>query len=84
MLNSLSVFVGIRYTRGRNRNRFGSAIAVFSLVGMALGVTALILVLSVMNGFNAEISRAAVLRVISMIISLKSSGKAPLLKVMPC
>ena len=74
MLNSLSVFVGIRYSRGRNRNRFGSAVALFSLIGMALGVTALILVLSVMNGFNAEI--AGRLQTLSPHITLLSSQGA--------
>lgn len=48
-------FVGRRYTRGRNRNRFGSIVGLFSLIGMALGVSALIIVLSVMNGFRQEI-----------------------------
>lgn len=56
MSNFLPILIGFRYSRGRNRNRFGSVVALFSLVGMAVGVCALILVLSVMNGFNAEIA----------------------------
>ena len=54
-LTPLSLFVGARYAQGKKRNRFGSVISGFSVLGMALGVTALILVLSVMNGFNREI-----------------------------
>lgn len=56
MSNFVPILIGSRYSRGRNRNRFGSVVSVFSLVGMAIGVCALILVLSVMNGFNQEIS----------------------------
>ncbi len=52
---SLPFTVGLRYARGRQRNRFGSVVAAFSVFGMALGVAALIIVLSVMNGFNREI-----------------------------
>lgn len=46
--------IGTRYSKGRNRNRFGSIVGLFSLIGMAIGVAALILVLSVMNGFRNE------------------------------
>jgi len=52
---SVPFTVGLRYARGRKRNRFGSVVAAFSVFGMALGVAALIIVLSVMNGFNREI-----------------------------
>ena len=46
--------IGRRYSKGRNRNRFGSIVGLFSLIGMAIGVAALIVVLSVMNGFRNE------------------------------
>lgn len=51
----ISFIIGSRYAHGKKRNRFGSVISMFSLCGMALGVAALITVLSVMNGFNKEI-----------------------------
>jgi len=51
----ISLTIGARYARGKKRNRFGSVISAFSLLGMSLGVAALITVLSVMNGFNKEI-----------------------------
>ena len=47
--------VGLRYTRAKRRNRFISFISLISMVGIALGVTVLIVVLSVMNGFQKEV-----------------------------
>src|SRR5262245_43462579 len=44
-----------RYLRARRRDRFVSVIAALTLTGIALGVAALIVVTSVMNGFNSEI-----------------------------
>jgi lipoprotein-releasing system permease protein len=52
---SYESFIGLRYTRARQRTRFISVISAFSIVGIALGMTALITVLSVMNGFQREI-----------------------------
>lgn len=49
------LYIGLRYTRARRRDQFISFISAFSLVGMALGVMALIVVLSVMNGFDREL-----------------------------
>ena len=61
--------VGLRYTRARKgsgRNRFISFIALISMAGIALGVAALIVVLSVMNGFQKEL-RTRILSVASHI-----------------
>lgn len=44
-----------RYLRARRGERFVSIIAIFSLVGIALGVATLIIVMSVMNGFKADL-----------------------------
>ena len=52
---SYEFFIGLRYTRARQRTRFISVISAFSIIGIALGMTALITVLSVMNGFQREI-----------------------------
>lgn len=49
------VFIGLRYLRARRRNGFISFISLVSVIGIALGVAALIIVLSVMNGFQKEI-----------------------------
>lgn len=54
MPNLIPVTIGLRYTRAKRRNQFISFVSGFSLVGMALGVMALIVVLSVMNGFDRE------------------------------
>ena len=55
MFQPLAAFIGWRYTRSRRRDQFVSFIALISLLGMILGVAALIIVLSVMNGFEAEL-----------------------------
>lgn len=64
--NSLpfELFVGLRYTRAKRRNHFISFISMTSMVGIALGVAALIVVLSVMNGFQQEL-RSRILGVAS-------------------
>ena len=49
------LFIGLRYTRARQRNRFISFISLISMIGIALGMTVLITVLSVMNGFQREV-----------------------------
>ncbi len=55
MFRPLSAFIGLRYTRAKRRNHFISFISLISMAGIALGVTALITVLSVMNGFEKEL-----------------------------
>lgn len=55
MFRPLEIFVGLRYTRARRRNHFISFISASSMLGVMLGVMALITVLSVMNGFHKEI-----------------------------
>ncbi|HSH83576.1 MAG TPA: lipoprotein-releasing ABC transporter permease subunit [Guyparkeria sp.] len=47
--------IGLRYTRAKRRNRFVSFISATSIIGITLGVTALIVVISVMNGFQDEL-----------------------------
>ncbi len=54
-LQPYELFVGLRYTRAKRRNHFISFISLISMLGMGLGVMALIVVLSVMNGFQKEI-----------------------------
>ena len=55
MINPVELFVGLRYLRAKRRTRFVSFITLISLVGIALGVAALIVILSVMNGFEGEL-----------------------------
>jgi len=55
ILQPYELFIGLRYTRAKRRNHFISFISLISMLGMGLGVMALIVVLSVMNGFQKEI-----------------------------
>lgn len=55
MFKPLPIFIGLRYTRAKRRNHFISFISFTSMLGMILGVAVLILVLSVMNGFDREL-----------------------------
>lgn len=54
MFRPLFVFIGTRYTRAKRRNHFVSFISLTSIIGLALGVVVMIVVLSVMNGFDHE------------------------------
>ena len=65
-------FIGMRYTRSRQRTRVISFISAISIVGIALGMTVLITVLSVMNGFQREI-RTRILAVASH-VQLSAAG----------
>jgi lipoprotein-releasing system permease protein len=54
-LSGFELFVGMRYTRAKRKNHFISFISLTSMIGIALGVASLIVVLSVMNGFQKEL-----------------------------
>lgn len=55
MFSPLEFFIGLRYTRAKQRSGFISFISMTSMLGITLGVMALITVLSVMNGFEAQL-----------------------------
>jgi lipoprotein-releasing system permease protein len=55
MLNPVELFIGLRYLRAKRRTRFVSFITLISLLGISIGVAALIVILSVMNGFEGEL-----------------------------
>ncbi len=55
MFQPYELFIGLRYTRAKRRNHFISFISLISILGIALGVMALITVISVMNGFEKEL-----------------------------
>lgn len=74
MLRPLPLFIGLRYTRAKRRNHFISFISVISMLGIALGVMALIAVLSVMNGFEKEL-RERILGMASHAMVLGINGK---------
>jgi lipoprotein-releasing system permease protein len=69
----LEIFVGLRYTRAKRRNHFISFISMISMLGIALGVMALIVVLSVMNGFEKEL-RGRILGMVSHVTVSSFAG----------
>ena len=70
MFRPLEVFIGLRYTRAKRRNHFISFISLVSILGIAVGVTALITVISVMNGFDKELKD----RILGMVSHAQISG----------
>jgi len=74
MFNPVELFVGLRYTRAKRRNHFISFISLSSMMGIALGVTALITVLSVMNGFEKEV-RERILDMVSHLTVTDFEGR---------
>ena len=71
MFKPLILYIGLRYTRAKRRTQFISFITFTSVLGIALGVTALITVLSVMNGFEAELRE----RILGMTAHSTISGR---------
>ena len=76
MALSYELAIGLRYTRAKRRNHFISFISLISMFGIALGVTALIVVLSVMNGFQKEL-RTRILGVASHVQINGIGGELP-------
>src|SRR5205814_2308968 len=74
MIRPLELFVGLRYVRARRRDHFISFISLISIIGISLGIAALITVLSVMNGFGKEL-RARILGVASHITVSEADGR---------
>lgn len=74
MASPYELLVGLRYTRAKRRNHFISFISLISMAGVALGVAALIVVLSVMNGFQKEL-RERILSVVSHVQVTGANGE---------
>ena len=72
MIKAVEWFIGMRYLRAKRRTRFVSFISGISLSGIALGVAALIVILSVMNGLEGDIRE----RLLSMTAHGRISGEA--------
>ena len=68
------LLIGLRYTRAKRRNHFISFISLISMLGIGLGVAALIVVLSVMNGFQTEL-RSRILGVVSHVQISGANGE---------
>ena len=70
MIRPLELLIGLRYTRAKRRNHFISFISMTSMMGIAIGVWALITVLSIMNGFERELRE----RILSVASHVTVSG----------
>lgn len=70
MFRPFSIYVGLRYTAAKRSNHFISFISLVSMLGLMLGVAALILVLSVMNGFDRELKN----RILGMVPHASITG----------
>lgn len=75
MINSVSVLLGLRYTLARQRSRSVAFISRVAMIGIVLGVSLLIVVLSVMNGFDKEL-RERILRIMPQVTLYHSEGVA--------
>lgn len=74
MFRPIALFIGTRYTRAKRRNHYISFISLTSMIGLGLGVLAMIVVLSVMNGFQKEMST----RILGMVPHATLSADQPL------
>jgi len=79
MIRPVALFIGLRYTRARRRNHFVSFISGVSILGITVGVWALITVLSVMNGFERELRE----RILSVASHATVSARSGWLKDWP-
>ncbi len=73
MIRPYEIFIGLRYTRARRRHRIISFISLISIIGISVGIAALITILSVMNGFGTEV-RAHILSFLSHVTITESNG----------
>ncbi len=67
-------WVGLRYLKSKKNSRFLSFITLISMIGVALGVTALIVVLSVMDGFEVEMKKRLMNQDLHILITPKSTA----------
>jgi lipoprotein-releasing system permease protein len=74
MIRPYEIFIGLRYTRAPQRHRLISFISLVSIVAIAIGIAALITILSVMNGFGNEV-RSRILSFISHVTITEPSGR---------
>jgi len=74
MKKSVSLMIGLRYTRAKKDNHFISFISLISMLGIALGIIVLITVMSVMNGFEAELRERILGMVPHIVIGDRGDG----------
>ncbi|EEX92695.1 lipoprotein-releasing ABC transporter permease subunit LolC [Vibrio orientalis] len=74
MFHPVSTFIGLRYLRGRSGDRFSRFVSYMSTAGITIGVMSLVTVLSVMNGFEAQL-KGRILGVLPQAIVSQTDGK---------
>lgn len=74
MFHPVSTFIGLRYLRGRSGDRFSRFVSYMSTAGITIGVMSLVTVLSVMNGFEAQL-KGRILGVLPQAIVSQIDGK---------
>jgi len=72
-LNLISLKIALRYAQARNGSRFLNFITVFSIGGITLGVIALIVVMSVMNGFEGQLKQRILGAVPHVVVNARQS-----------
>ncbi|MCW8334731.1 lipoprotein-releasing ABC transporter permease subunit LolC [Vibrio paucivorans] len=82
MFHPISAFIGLRYLRGRSGDRFSRFVSYMSTAGITIGVMSLITVLSVMNGFEAQL-KSKILGVLPQAVISDESGKTAYTEVAP-
>lgn len=75
MYKPISLFIGMRYLRAKRRSSFISFISMVTILGLAIGTSVLILVLSVMNGFSREINS----RILGAVPHVTMQSRLPLM-----
>lgn len=73
MYQPIVLLIGMRYLRGQTSNVFGQFVSWLSTIGIIIGVTALVLVLSVMNGFERDLKNN-ILRLIPQVLITTKQG----------
>ncbi|MET2952957.1 lipoprotein-releasing ABC transporter permease subunit LolC [Vibrio harveyi] len=82
MYHPISLFIGLRYLRGRSGDRFSRFVSYMSTAGITIGVMALVTVLSVMNGFEAQL-KERILGVLPHAVISQHDSKTPLSEAAP-
>ncbi|WP_281826575.1 lipoprotein-releasing ABC transporter permease subunit LolC [Vibrio nigripulchritudo] len=77
MFHPISVYIGLRYLRGRSGDRFSRFVSFMSTAGITIGVMAMITVTSVMNGFEGQL-KGRILGVLPNAVVSEDSGKTQL------
>lgn len=73
MFQPVSMFIGLRYSGSRHRTGFVSFITFFSIVGIILGVSSLITVVAVMNGFESQLKKS-ILGIVPQVVVSQNKG----------